>query len=144
MFCDEFILADLRLFDNCVKVLKGCDHCFNLAADMGGMVGPGTHCSHIPGVPQKNWVPKLQSALDDWRATTASVPVAMIDVASCICEALRSGFHPVQPFRDLLQQHHDLLQHDGGRAVTDQSCLLTECLNTCTSSSARCHPTVCS
>lgn len=37
MFCDEFILADLRVFDNCVKVLDGCDHCFNLAADMGGM-----------------------------------------------------------------------------------------------------------
>ena len=37
MFCDEFILADLRLFENCQKVLKGCDHCFNLAADMGGM-----------------------------------------------------------------------------------------------------------
>ena len=37
MFCDEFILSDLRLFENCQKVLKGCDHCFNLAADMGGM-----------------------------------------------------------------------------------------------------------
>ena len=37
MFCDEFILADLRPFENCQKVLKGCDHCFNLAADMGGM-----------------------------------------------------------------------------------------------------------
>ena len=37
MFCDEFILADLRVFDNCLKVLDGCDHCFNLAADMGGM-----------------------------------------------------------------------------------------------------------
>ena len=37
MFCDEFILADLRLFENCAKVLKGCHHCFNLAADMGGM-----------------------------------------------------------------------------------------------------------
>jgi len=43
MFCDEFILADLRLFENCQKVLKGCDHCFNLAADMGGM---GTHPQH--------------------------------------------------------------------------------------------------
>ena len=37
MFCDEFILADLRLYENCKKVLEGCDHCFNLAADMGGM-----------------------------------------------------------------------------------------------------------
>jgi len=37
MFCDEFILVDLRLFENCSKVLEGCDHCFNLAADMGGM-----------------------------------------------------------------------------------------------------------
>ena len=25
------------LFENCAKVLEGCDHCFNLAADMGGM-----------------------------------------------------------------------------------------------------------
>ena len=37
MFCHEFILADLRVFDNCAKVCKGCDHVFNLAADMGGM-----------------------------------------------------------------------------------------------------------
>jgi len=37
MFCHEFILVDLRVFDNCAKVCKGCDHVFNLAADMGGM-----------------------------------------------------------------------------------------------------------
>jgi GDP-D-mannose 3',5'-epimerase len=37
VFCDEFILVDLRLFDNCAKVVAGCDHVFNLAADMGGM-----------------------------------------------------------------------------------------------------------
>ena len=37
MFCNEFHLADLRLFDNCAKVVAGCDHVFNLAADMGGM-----------------------------------------------------------------------------------------------------------
>ncbi|KAJ9512818.1 hypothetical protein QJQ45_029435 [Haematococcus lacustris] len=36
-FCDEFHLVDLRLFDNCKKVAEGCDHVFNLAADMGGM-----------------------------------------------------------------------------------------------------------
>ena len=37
LFCDEFFLVDLRVFDNCMKVVKGCDHVFNLAADMGGM-----------------------------------------------------------------------------------------------------------
>ena len=36
-FCDEFHLLDLRVFDNCMKVCKECDHCFNFAADMGGM-----------------------------------------------------------------------------------------------------------
>lgn len=36
-FCDEFILVDLRVFDNCKKVTTGVDHVFNLAADMGGM-----------------------------------------------------------------------------------------------------------
>jgi len=36
-FCDEFHLVDLRCFDNCKKVSEGCDHVFNLAADMGGM-----------------------------------------------------------------------------------------------------------
>ena len=36
-FCDEFHLADLRVFDNCKKVVSGCEHVFNLAADMGGM-----------------------------------------------------------------------------------------------------------
>ena len=37
VFCDEFVLVDLRLFENCAKVVEGCDHVFNLAADMGGM-----------------------------------------------------------------------------------------------------------
>lgn len=36
-FCHEFHLVDLRLYDNCKKVCEGCDHVFNLAADMGGM-----------------------------------------------------------------------------------------------------------
>lgn len=30
-------MVDLRVFENCMKVCKGCDHVFNLAADMGGM-----------------------------------------------------------------------------------------------------------
>ena len=37
MFCHEFILVDLRVFESCKKVCEGCDHVFNLAADMGGM-----------------------------------------------------------------------------------------------------------
>ena len=37
MFCNEFHLVDLRVYDNCLKVCTGCDHVFNLAADMGGM-----------------------------------------------------------------------------------------------------------
>lgn len=36
IFCDEFHLVDLRVYDNCKKVVTGCDHVFNLAADMGG------------------------------------------------------------------------------------------------------------
>ena len=28
---------DLRVYDNCKKVCEGCEHVFNLAADMGGM-----------------------------------------------------------------------------------------------------------
>ena len=36
-FCDEFHNADLRLLDQCVKVTAGCQHVYNLAADMGGM-----------------------------------------------------------------------------------------------------------
>jgi hypothetical protein len=36
MFCDEFHLVDLRVYENCKKVVKGCEHVFNLAADMGG------------------------------------------------------------------------------------------------------------
>ena len=36
-FCDEFHLVDLRVYDNCKKVVAGCDQIFNLAADMGGM-----------------------------------------------------------------------------------------------------------
>ena len=37
VFCDEFHLADLRVYENCTKLVQGCDHVFNLAADMGGM-----------------------------------------------------------------------------------------------------------
>lgn len=36
-FCDEFHKVDLRLLENCLKVTKGCQHVYNLAADMGGM-----------------------------------------------------------------------------------------------------------
>lgn len=37
MFCNEFHLVDLRVYDNCLKVVEGCEQVFNLAADMGGM-----------------------------------------------------------------------------------------------------------
>ncbi|MEW5306081.1 MAG: hypothetical protein WDW38_010018 [Sanguina aurantia] len=37
VFCDEFHLVDLRVFDNCKVVTANVDHVFNLAADMGGM-----------------------------------------------------------------------------------------------------------
>jgi len=37
MFCDEFMLLDLRTAENCKKAVEGCEWCFNLAADMGGM-----------------------------------------------------------------------------------------------------------
>ncbi|RYG63187.1 NAD-dependent epimerase/dehydratase family protein, partial [archaeon] len=36
-FCHEFHLLDLRLLENCLKVTSGCQHVYNLAADMGGM-----------------------------------------------------------------------------------------------------------
>lgn len=36
-FCDEFHLLDLRNLDNCIKATAGCQHVYNLAADMGGM-----------------------------------------------------------------------------------------------------------
>jgi len=36
-FCDEFMLIDLRKLENCLAATKGCDHVYNLAADMGGM-----------------------------------------------------------------------------------------------------------
>lgn len=36
-FCNEFHLVDLRSIENCLKVVKGVEQVFNLAADMGGM-----------------------------------------------------------------------------------------------------------
>jgi GDP-D-mannose 3',5'-epimerase len=36
-FCDEFMLLDLRNFDNCLKATAGCVDVYHLAADMGGM-----------------------------------------------------------------------------------------------------------
>jgi GDP-D-mannose 3',5'-epimerase len=36
-YCDEFYQLDLRLLENCMKITAGCQHVYNLAADMGGM-----------------------------------------------------------------------------------------------------------
>ncbi len=36
-FCNEFHKVDLRILENCLKVTQGCQHVYNLAADMGGM-----------------------------------------------------------------------------------------------------------
>jgi GDP-D-mannose 3',5'-epimerase len=36
-FCNEFHKVDLRILDNCLRVTEGCQHVYNLAADMGGM-----------------------------------------------------------------------------------------------------------
>ena len=36
-FCHEFHKVDLRILDHCLKVTAGCQHVYNLAADMGGM-----------------------------------------------------------------------------------------------------------
>jgi GDP-D-mannose 3',5'-epimerase len=36
-FCNEFHKVDLRILENCLKVTDGCQHVYNLAADMGGM-----------------------------------------------------------------------------------------------------------
>lgn len=35
-FCSEFKLLDLRLLGNCLEATRGCEHVYNLAADMGG------------------------------------------------------------------------------------------------------------
>lgn len=37
MFCDEFHLVDLRVYESCKHVTAGCNHVFNFAADMGGI-----------------------------------------------------------------------------------------------------------
>ena len=34
---DEFLLLDLRYYNNCLKATKGVDKVYNLAANMGGM-----------------------------------------------------------------------------------------------------------
>ncbi len=34
---DEFVLADLRMWENCLEATDGVDHVYALAADMGGM-----------------------------------------------------------------------------------------------------------
>jgi len=36
-FCNEFMKLDLRILENCLKATEGCQHVYNLAADMGGM-----------------------------------------------------------------------------------------------------------
>jgi GDP-D-mannose 3',5'-epimerase len=36
-FCNEFHKLDLRVLANCQEVTRGCQHVYNLAADMGGM-----------------------------------------------------------------------------------------------------------
>lgn len=36
-YCDEYIQVDLRNLENCLKLTKGAEDVYNLAADMGGM-----------------------------------------------------------------------------------------------------------
>ena len=36
-YCSEKVNADLRILDNCLKVTKGIDKVYNLAANMGGI-----------------------------------------------------------------------------------------------------------
>src|SRR5687767_7130546 len=36
-FCDEFLLLDLRRWENCLQATDGIDEVYALAADMGGM-----------------------------------------------------------------------------------------------------------
>jgi nucleoside-diphosphate-sugar epimerase len=44
---DEFLLLDLRNFDNCLKATEGVDHVYALAADMGGMGFIAFHTSDV-------------------------------------------------------------------------------------------------
>jgi len=37
VFCTEFLLLDLRQYENCLLATKDCEWVFNFAADMGGM-----------------------------------------------------------------------------------------------------------
>ncbi len=44
---DEFLLLDLRYFENCLKATKGIDEVYALAADMGGMGFIAFHTSDV-------------------------------------------------------------------------------------------------
>jgi len=45
--CDEFLLLDLRSWENCVAATRGIDEVYALAADMGGMGFISSHHSQI-------------------------------------------------------------------------------------------------
>jgi GDP-D-mannose 3',5'-epimerase len=45
--CDEFLLLDLRKWENCVAATSGIDEVYALAADMGGMGFISSHHSQI-------------------------------------------------------------------------------------------------
>jgi GDP-D-mannose 3', 5'-epimerase len=45
--CDEFLLMDLRKWENCVAATRGIDEVYALAADMGGMGFISSHHSQI-------------------------------------------------------------------------------------------------
>ena len=45
--CDEFLLLDLRKWENCVAATRGVDEVYALAADMGGMGYISSHHSQI-------------------------------------------------------------------------------------------------
>ncbi len=44
---DDFLLLDLRRWENCLKATKGVDHVYALAADMGGMGFISAHHAEI-------------------------------------------------------------------------------------------------
>lgn len=45
--CDEFLLLDLRKWENCLAATRGIDEVYGLAADMGGMGFISSHHSQI-------------------------------------------------------------------------------------------------
>lgn len=91
---DEFLLLDLREFENCRAAVEGIDEAYNLAADMGGI---GYISANHAGIARNNVL--INSHMLE-AARLAGVKRFLYSSSACIYPAYRQESADVTPLRE--------------------------------------------